>query len=187
MDKNKFINELKKRMDGAIGACEHNLKGIRTGRASPNFLDPVIVDDVYGDKMHISQLASVSVSDARTITIQVWDKALVKKVEKAISNADLGVTPMGEGQVIRVILPPLTQERRNELVKIALKSGEDSKVAVRNIRRDGMDQLKKFEKDTEISKDEHHNLSEEIQKITDDYVKKIDGLIQIKEKDIKNT
>lgn len=186
MDKDQLLNDLKKRYEGAISSCDHNLKSIRTGRASPNFLDPVIVDDVYGDRMHISQLASLTLLDAKTINIQVWDKSIVKKIEKAISNADLGVTPICDGENIRVILPALTQERRKELAKIASKFGEEGKVAVRNVRRDGMDQLKKMEKDNEISKNEHHNLSDQIQKITDDYIKKIENFVSSKEKDIIN-
>jgi ribosome recycling factor len=186
MNKSELINDLKKRMDGAMGALDHDLKGLRTGRASANFLDSVVVE-AYGDKMHISQLATVTVPEPRLISVQVWDKAMVKAVEKAISHADLGVTPSADGTTIRVPLPILSQERRTELVKIAHKYGEQSKIALRNVRRDGMEHLKKMEKDGEIAKDEHHNLSEEVQKITDDYVKKIDQQVEIKEKDILHT
>jgi ribosome recycling factor len=185
MDKTSLLNDLKKRMDGALAALDHDLKGVRTGRASANFLDSVVVE-AYGDRMHLSQLATVTVPEARMINVQVWDKEMVKTVEKAISHADLGVNPSADGNSIRVPLPILSQERRNELVKIAAKHGETCKISVRNVRRDGMDHLKKMEKDSEISKDDHHSISEEIQKITEDYVKKIDNIVTNKEKDILN-
>jgi ribosome recycling factor len=186
MDKTLLINDLKKRMDGALGALDHDLKGLRVGRASANYLDSIIVE-AYGDRMHLSQLATVSVPEPRLISVQVWDKAMVKVVEKGIANADLGVNPSTDGNVIRVMLPVLSQERRNELVKIGIKHGESAKVSVRNIRRDGMDNLKKMEKDNIVNKDEHFAIGEEVQKITDDYVKKIDTIVAAKEKDILNT
>lgn len=185
MDKETLLNNLKRRMDGALTSLDHDLKSIRTGRASSNFLDPVVIE-AYGDKMHLSQLSTITVSEARTLNVQVWDKAMVKNVEKAIAHADLGVNPAADGNLIRVTLPILSQERRNELAKIATRYGENCKIAVRNIRRDGMDHLKKNEKDSHISKDDHHLISEEIQKITEDYVKKIDLIITTKEKDILN-
>jgi ribosome recycling factor len=185
MNKDQLISDLKKRMDGALSALDHDLKGLRTGRASANFLDSVVVE-AYGDRMHISQLSTVTVPEPRLITVQVWDKALVKTVEKAISVADLGVTPSADGTMIRVPLPILSQERRNELVKIAHKHGENGKISVRNVSRDGMESLKKMEKDGIIAKDEHHSLSEDVQKITDDYIKKVDSLVALKEKDILN-
>jgi ribosome recycling factor len=185
MDKTSLLNDLKKRMDGALASLDHDLKGVRTGRASANFLDSVVVE-AYGDRMHLSQLATVTVPEARLINVQVWDKEMVKTVEKAIAHADLGVNPSADGTSIRVPLPILSQERRNELVKIAAKHGETCKISVRNVRRDGMDQLKKMEKDSEISKDDHHSISEEIQKVTEDYVKKIDSVVTLKEKDILN-
>jgi ribosome recycling factor len=175
--------ELRKRMEGALNTLDHDLKGVRAGRASANFFDPVVVE-AYGDRMPIAQLATVSTPDSMTISVQVWDKSMVKAVEKAIANAGLGVSPVADGQVIRVALPKLSEERRKELVKVAHKYAEQSKVAVRNVRRDGMEQLKKLEKDGAISKDEHHTISESIQKLTDDFIKKIDDHALAKEKDI---
>lgn len=183
MDKNTFLNELRNRMDGALKVLDHELKGLRTGRASTNLLDPVHVE-AYGSKMPLSQVATVSTPDARMITVQVWDKTMVKAVEKAIVEAHLGVNPAADGQLIRLSLPPLSEDRRKELVKLAGKYGENSKVAIRNIRRDGMEELKKLEKDSEISKDDHHNIGEEIQELTNDYIEKIDKNIKVKEQDI---
>jgi ribosome recycling factor len=183
MDKASLTNDLKKRMDGALTLLEQELKGLRTGRASTNLLDHVMVE-VYGDRIPISQVGTVSVADARMLTVQVWDKGNVKSVEKAIAIADLGVTPIADGQTVRVPLPLLSQERRMELVKIGHKYAEQGKVSVRNVRRDGMDFLKKLEKDSEIAKDEHHTMSDEVQKLTDDYVKKIDAILAIKENEI---
>lgn len=186
MEVEQIISDQKKRSDGAMNAFEHNLRSIRTDRASPSFLDQVVVDDVYGDRMHISQLASLTLLDSKTINVQVWDKAIVKKVEKAISNANLGVTPIADDTNIRVILPSLTQERRKELAKIANKFGEDGKVAIRNVRRDILEQLKKLEKDSKISKDDHHNLADKVQKTNDEYIKKIENAVTIREKEILN-
>ncbi|AIL65020.1 Ribosome-recycling factor [Rickettsiales bacterium Ac37b] len=183
MDKTKLNEDLKKRMDGALGVLDHELKGLRTGRASINLLDPVIVE-AYGDKMHLSQVATITTPEPRLIVAQVWDKALVKSVEKAISTANLGVTVSIDGQTVRVPIPMLSQDRRAELAKLAHKYGEQAKVSIRNVRRDGMELLKKAEKDNEIAKDEHHNLSEVVQKITDEYTKKIDEIIENKEKEI---
>jgi ribosome recycling factor len=183
MEKNAILEELKKRMQGALNSLEHDLKGLSTGRASINLLDPVVVE-AYGDKMHLSQLATVTIADARLINVQVWDKTMVKTVEKAISNANLGVTTSAEGQLIRVPVPALSQERRIELAKIAYKYSEQTKIAIRNVRRDGMEIIKKMEKDGEISKDDHHTLGEDIQKITDDYSKKADSMVSVKEKEI---
>lgn len=183
MDKNQLINETKKRMDGAIASLDHDLKGLRTGRASVNLLDSVVVE-AYGDKVVLSQLATVTVPEPRLITVQVWDKTLVKSVEKAISIANLGVTASADGQMIRVPLPALSQERRTELVKIAHKYGEQAKISVRNVRRDSIEQLKKMEKDKIIAEDAFHSISDELQKITDEYIKKIDSNVLSKEKEI---
>jgi ribosome recycling factor len=183
MEKNQLINDLKKRMDGAISSLDHDLKGLRTGRASVNLLDPVVIE-AYGDKMHISQLATITAPEPRLLTVQVWDRSMVKAVEKAIAEANLGVNPTAEGQTIRVPLPVLTEERRKELSKLAHKYGENAKVSARNVRRDIMELLKKAEKDSTITKDEHHSTGEEVQKITDDYTKKIDTMVTSKEKEI---
>ena len=170
-------------MTKAMDMLDREFSGLRTGRASIHLLDPVTVE-VYGSKMPISQVGTVSTPDAKTITVQVWDKAMVKTVEKAIADANLGVNPSSDGQLIRMNLPPLSQERRKELVKIAHKYGENTKIALRNIRRDGMDKIKLMEKNNEISKDEHHTYSDEIQKLTDEFISKVDKNVKSKESEI---
>jgi ribosome recycling factor len=182
MDK-ALKSELTEKMEKALAVLDKELKGLRTGRASVNLLDPVVVE-AYGSKMPISQVGTVSTPDAKTISVQVWDKAMVKTVEKAIADANLGLNPSSDGQLIRMSLPVISQERRKELVKLAHKYGENTKVALRNVRRDGMDALKKMEKDQNLSKDEHHNQSEEIQKLTDDYISKVDSVIKSREEEI---
>ncbi|MBN8512411.1 MAG: ribosome recycling factor [Rickettsiales bacterium] len=182
MDK-ALKSELTEKMEKAMAVLDKELKGLRTGRASVNLLDPVVVE-AYGSKMPISQVGTVSTPDAKTISVQVWDKAMVKTVEKAIADANLGLNPSSDGQLIRMSLPVISQERRKELVKLAHKYGENTKVALRNIRRDGMDILKKMEKEQNLSKDEHHNQSEEIQKLTDDYISKVDNVIKSREEEI---
>ena len=174
---------LNEKMDKAVAVLDRELSGLRTGRASVNLLDPVVVE-AYGSKMPLSQVSTISTPDATTLSVQVWDAAMVKTVEKAIVDANLGVNPNSDGQMIRINIPPLSEERRKDLVKLAYKYGENCKVALRNIRRDGMDSLKKMENDNEISKDEHHGHSEEVQKLTDDFVNKVDSNIKSKEKEI---
>lgn len=181
--KEELKKDLTEKMTKAIAVLEKDLSGLRTGRASVNLLDPVVVE-VYGSKMPISQLGTVSTPDAKTISVQVWDKAMVKTIEKAIADANLGLNPSSDGQLIRMTLPVLSEDRRKELVKLAHKYGENSKVALRNIRRDGMDNLKKLEKDGGISKDEHHLIGEEIQKITNDFTDKVDHHVTVKEQEI---
>ena len=183
MNKDDLLSSLEIKMEKSISSLDHDLAGLRTGRASPNLLDKVVVE-AYGDKMPISQVASVTVPDARMLNVQVWDVGLTKSVEKAIVNSNLGVSPVTEGQVIRIHLPSLTEERRIELAKLAHKYGENAKIAVRNIRREGTDAIKKFEKDGDISEDEMHNLTDKLQKIIDKYVHNIDEKIVSKEKDI---
>lgn len=185
MSKDDLKQDLETRMDKAVGVLDGELKGLRTGRASVNLLDPVIVE-AYGSKMPIDQLGTVTTPDARTINVQVWDKEMVKLVEKAIADANLGVNTSTDGQIIRLPIPPLSEERRKDLVKLAHKYAENSKVAVRNIRRDGMEHAKKLEKDGEISEDEHKKLSDEIQKLTDKFVGKIDEHLKSKEQEIMN-
>jgi len=180
-----LVKDLETKMQKTISSLEHDLGGIRTGRASTGLLEPIVAE-AYGSKMPISQLATVSAIDARTLMIQVWDKEAVKAVEKAISNANLGVNPATEGQVIRITLPSLTEERRTEYAKMAAKYGENSKIALRNLRRDHLDQLKKEEKSGAISEDDLKKLSDTIQKITDNYTKQIDDKVAHKEKEIKN-
>lgn len=177
------LKDIKRRMDGAQQALRREFAGLRTGRASAGLLEPITVD-AYGSSMPLNQLATVSVPEPRMITVQVWDRGLASAVEKAIRNSDLGLNPASEGQVIRVPIPPLSEERRQELVKVAGKYAEQARVAVRNVRRDGMELLKKMEKDGEISKDEHHKWSDEIQKMTDEHTKAVDGALAQKEEEI---
>ena len=183
MDKATIRKTLQAKMDNSIKVLEHELKGLRTGRASVNLLDTVMVE-AYGSKTPLSQVASLSTPDARTIAVQVWDKSMSKSVEKAIVDSNLVLNPVSDGQLVRISIPPLTEERRKDLVKVAHKYGENTKISLRNVRRDGNEELKKLEKDSTISKDEHHNLSEEIQKITDEYSTKVDLHIKQKEQEI---
>lgn len=182
----QIINDLKKRMEGAISSFHNDLKGLRTGRASAHLLDSVIVD-AYGAPTPLNQIATVSVPEARLISVQVWDKSLAPSVEKAISIAGLGLNPASDGNLIRVPIPDLSEDRRKELAKIAAQYAENSRIAIRNVRRDGMDTYKKLEKDGEVSKDEQHNKGEEIQKLTDDFIKQIDETLSKKEKEIMET
>lgn len=177
------IADLTRRMEGAISSLQGEFSGLRTGRASTELLDHVRVD-AYGSMMPINQLANVSAPEARLLVVSVWDAGLVKAVEKGIANADLGLNPATEGSTIRVPLPELSEERRKELAKVAGKYAENCRVSIRNVRRDGMDTLKKMEKDGDISEDEHRKKTDEIQKLTDDHVKKVDDLYTNKEKDI---
>jgi len=177
-------NELKRRMQGAINVLKQELGALRTGRASAHLLDPVHVD-AYGQSMPLIQLATVSVPQPRMLSVQVWDRSMVHAVEKAIMAANLGLTPSTEGQVIHLRIPELNEERRKELVKVAHKYAETARVAVRHVRRDGMEALKKAEKDHKISQDEHRQKSDEVQKLTDRYVKQVDDSLAHKEKEIK--
>lgn len=179
----KIIADLKRRMDGALSSFENDLKSLRTGRASASLLDPVVVD-AYGSNMPLNQLANVNVPDPRTISVQVWDQQMVSAVEKAIANAGLGLNPIADGGYVRVPIPDLSEERRKELVKAAHQYAENSKVAIRNVRRDGMDGVKKLEKEGGISEDELHDRGDEIQKLTDDHIKRIEEALAAKEKDI---
>jgi ribosome recycling factor len=171
-------------MDGAIDALRKEFAGLRTGRASAHLLEPVHVE-AYGGSMHISQVATVSVPEPRLITVQVWDKSMLKAVDKAIRDAGLGLNPQQDGNTIRVPIPELNEERRFELAKVAGKYGEQARVAIRNVRRDGMEMLKKLEKDNEVSEDEHKNLTGEMQRLTDQHIKAVDELLAAKEKEIK--
>lgn len=178
-----MMDELKRRMEGSLKTLQHEFTGLRTGRASPNLLDSVQVE-AYGSYVPLNQVANVTVPEPRMLIVQVWDKGTVKAVEKAIANAGLGLNPAADGQNIRVPIPPLSEERRKELVKVASKYCEQAKVSIRNVRRDGMDDLKAKEKSKEISEDEHRKLSDQIQKITDEFVAKADEQLKAKEKDI---
>ncbi|RJF84032.1 ribosome recycling factor [Azospirillum cavernae] len=177
------ISDLKRRMEGALESFRKELTGLRTGRASSSLLEPVSVE-AYGNRMHLKEVATVSVPEPRLITVQVWDRSMTKAVEKAIRDSGLGLNPQTEGQVIRVPLPDLTQERRAELAKVAHKYAEQARIAIRNIRRDGMDALKKAEKASEITQDEHKAQSEKVQTLTDQQIKLVDEALASKEKDI---
>lgn len=173
--------DIKKRMEGAVDALKHEFSGLRTGRASTAMLDTITVE-VYGSRMPILQVGSISVPEPRLLTVQVWDTGSVKAVEKAIRDANLGLNPQADGNLIRVPVPELNQDRRKELVKVAGGYAESARVSVRNVRRDGMEGLKKV-KDT-MGEDENKRLSDEVQKLTDDHIKKIDTMLAEKEKDI---
>ena len=177
------IAEMKQRMQSTQENLEKEFAGLRTGRANSGMLDPVTVD-VYGARMPLNQVATVSVPEARLLTVQVWDQSQAKAVEKAIRDAGLGLNPQAEGAMIRVPVPELSTERRTELVKVAGKYAEAARVAIRNIRRDGMDSIKKLEKDKTISEDDAKRQSEDVQKATDGFIKKVDELLAQKEKDV---
>src|SRR3954470_6525517 len=184
MPTGKFdINELKRRMQGATQALKHELGGLRTGRAAASMLEPVQVD-AYGTHMPLNQLATVSVPEPRLLSVQVWDKSMVKAVEKAIIDSNLGLSPATEGQVLRLRIPELNEERRKELVKVAHKYAEAAKVAVRHVRRDGLDVLKKAEKNHEMSEDDQKRHADDVQKATDGTITEIDQLLAAKEKEI---
>jgi ribosome recycling factor len=177
------LDEFKHRMQAGIDVLAKELSGLRAGRASINLLDPIKVD-AYGSYMPIAQVGTVSAPEPRLLVVQVWDKGLVKAVEKAIRESSLGVSPSADGQLVRVVLPDLNQERRQELSKIAGKYAEEAKISVRNVRREGNDLAKKQEKDKVISEDDSHRLIEDMQELTDSYIKKIDDMLAIKQKDI---
>lgn len=177
------IDDITRRMDGAIEVLRKEFAGLRTGRASPSLLEPVTVE-AYGTQMPINQVATIAAPEPRLLTVQVWDKSMLHSAEKAIRDAGLGLNPMSEGQLIRVPIPELNEERRQELSRVAARYTEQSKVAVRNVRRDGMDRLKRMEKEGELSQDDQHTWSAEIQKITDAHVEKIEGMLTQKQQDI---
>lgn len=177
------LDGLKTRMHKSIAALKDELGGLRTGRASPSLLEPVSVD-AYGSKMPLNQVATVTVPEPRMLSVQVWDRGLASAVEKAIRNSGLGLNPAAEGAVIRVPLPELNEERRRELTKVAHNYAEQARVAVRHVRRDGMDLLKRLEKDGDISQDEGRKLGEQVQSATDAAVAEIDGILAVKEQEI---
>ena len=177
------LKDINKRMDGAVEVLRRELAGLRAGRASTSLLEPVVVE-AYGAEMPLNQLATISAPEPRLLTVQVWDHSLVKAVEKAIRNAGLGLNPMTDGALIRVPLPELSEERRQELVKVAHKYAEQARVAVRNVRRDAIDTLRRMLKEGELSEDEFHRLQEKVQKLTDEHVAAINRLLEQKEKDI---
>ena len=178
-----MTNDLRRRMDSALEALQREFAGLRTGRASAHLLDKVVVK-AYGSDMPLNQVGNVNVPEPRLISVQVWDRGLVVAVEKAIREAGLGLNPVTDGQLVRIPIPELSQERRQELTKIAHKYAEQARVAIRNVRRDGMDALKKMEKDGKISQDDHRHRSDEVQKMTDGHIKKVDEALAQKEKEI---
>ncbi len=176
--------DIARRMEGALEVLHKEFGGLRTGRANTSLLDPIVVV-AYGADMPLNQVGTVSVPEPRLLTVQVWDKGLVSAVEKAIMDSGLGLNPSSDGQLVRVPIPSLTEERRLELAKIAAKYAEDARIAVRNVRRHAMDDLKNLEKDNKISKDEHHDYANDIQELTDKYVSQIDAALINKEEEIK--
>lgn len=179
----QVIQQAKEKMDKAVQAFTRELASIRAGRANAGLLEKVTVD-YYGVQTPINQLASISVPEARLLVIQPYDKSVIKEMEKAILASDLGLTPSNDGSVIRLVIPPLTEERRRELAKLVKKYSEDAKVAVRNIRRDANDELKKLEKNGEITEDELRSYTDDVQKLTDDHIAKIDAIKKEKEKEV---
>lgn len=177
------LKDIEQRMDGALEAVKREFAGLRTGRASAGLLEPVMVE-AYGSSMPLNAVGTVSVPEPRMITVQVWDRGLVGATEKAIRDSGLGLNPASDGQLIRVPIPALNEERRQELSRIASKYAEQGRVAVRNVRRDGMDRLKKLEKDGEISQDEHKRLADQIQELTDQRIKAVDETLAHKEAEI---
>jgi ribosome recycling factor len=177
------LGDVKRRMQGAINALKHDLGSLRTGRASPNLLDPLQVD-AYGSPMPITQVATVSVPEPRLLSVQVWDRSMVSAVEKAIRESDLGLNPQTEGQVIRLRIPEMNEQRRKEMVKVAHKYAEEARIAVRHVRRDGLDLLKKLEKDGAIGQDDEKRQADQVQKATDQAIAEVDSVLQAKEKEI---
>jgi ribosome recycling factor len=176
-------DEMGRRMKGAVSTLRSEFSGLRTGRASPALLDPVTVD-AYGSQLPLNQVGNISTPEPRLLTVQVWDKGLAKAVDKAIRDAGLGLNPQMDGQLLRIPIPELNEERRKELAKLASKYAEAARVAIRNVRRDGMEILKRLEKDHKIGQDENHKQGEELQKLTDAHIKEIDQVLHGKEQEI---
>jgi len=182
-----MIEELKKDAETRMGKSIESLKGdltkLRTGRAHPSLLEHITVD-YYGSEVPLSQVANINVSDARTLSVSPWEKQMVQAVEKAIMNSDLGLNPASAGEVIRVPLPPLTEERRKDMIKVVRQEGESCKVAIRNIRRDVLGDIKSLLKDKEITEDDDRRAQDDVQKITDKYIAEVDKVLEVKEKDL---
>ena len=177
------LDDIKRRMEGSLNSLKTEFMGLRAGRASTAMLEPIMVE-AYGSKMPMNQVGNISVPEPRLLTVTVWDAGLTSSVEKAIRESDLGLNPMAEGTLIRVPIPDLSEERRKDMVKVAGRYAEAARVAVRNVRRDGIEAARKLEKDSEISEDERHDLETDIQKLTDDHVKQIDNALSNKETEI---
>ncbi len=183
MSEDPDIDDLERRMNGAIEALKREFAGLRTGRASTSLLEPLTVE-AYGSEMPINQVATLGAPEPRMLTVQVWDRSNVKAVERAIRESALGLNPAADGQLIRVPIPELSEERRTELARVAHRYAEQARVAVRNVRRDGMDKLKRMERAGDLSQDEQHLWSEEVQELTDRFVKEIDSAVDAKESEI---
>jgi len=179
----EVLRNAEERMKGAVAAAKRDFAAVRTSRANAALLDRVVVD-YYGTPTPLNQLAAISVPEPRMLTIQPWDKSQMKAIEKAILESDLGLTPSSDGSVIRIVIPPLTEERRKELVRLVRKEAEDKRVLVRNTRRDANEELKRLEKNKEISEDESRRAQEKVQELTDRYIREIDQLLEAKEKEI---
>jgi len=177
------LKEIERRMRGALTVLKQEFGGLRTGRANMSLLDPIMVN-AYGNQMPLNQLATINVPESRLITVQVWDRSQVGAIDRAIRDSDLGLNPVVEGQLLRLPIPELNEERRHEIAKVAHKYTEQARVAVRNVRRDGMEHLRRMEKDGEIGKDEHHSLSIKVQDLTDKIIKEIDETLASKEAEI---
>jgi len=183
MTEDELLKDLRRRMDGAIEVLRKEFGGLRTGRASTSLLEPVQVN-AYGGMVPLNQVANVNVPEPRMITVQVWDRGVVKAVDKAIREAGLGLNPQTEGQVIRVPIPELNEERRRELTRVAAKYAEQARVSVRNVRRDGIEALRRLEKDGDMSQDQQRKLQTDVQHMTDDHIKRIDETLAQKDKEI---
>ena len=183
MPEDALLTDLRRRMDGALEVLRKEFAGLRTGRASASLLEPVSVP-AYGGTLPLKQVANISVPEPRMITVQVWDRAMVKAVDKAIRESGLGLNPQTEGQLIRVPIPDLNEERRRELTRVSARYAEQARVSVRNVRRDGIDVLKRREKETDITQDQQRKLQQEVQHLTDDYVRRIDEALAQKDREI---
>ncbi len=183
MPQEDLLKDLRRRMDGAVDVLRKEFGGLRTGRASTSLLEPITVS-AYGNTVPLNQVASINVPEPRMISVQVWDRGLAKAVDKAIRESGLGLNPQTEGQVIRVPIPELNEERRRELTRVAAKYAEQARVSVRNVRRDGIEVLRRLEKDSDISQDEHRKLQSDVQHLTDDHIKRIDETLAQKDKEI---
>jgi ribosome recycling factor len=183
MPEEPLLTDLRRRMDGALEVLRKEFGGLRTGRASASLLEPISVA-AYGNTVPLNQVASINVPEPRLITVQVWDRGVVKAVDKAIRESGLDLNPQTEGQVIRVPIPDLNEERRRNLTRVAAKYAEDAKVSVRNVRRDGIEALRRQEKESEISQDEHRKLQREVQHLTDEFIERIDEALAQKDREI---
>ena len=183
MSEDTLLKDLRRRMDGALEVLRKEFGGLRSGRASASLLEPITVA-AYGSAMPLNQLANVSVPEPRMITVQVWDRAMVKAVDKAIRESGLGLNPQTEGQVIRVPIPDLNEERRRELTEVTARYAEQARVSIRNVRRDGIEVLRRQEKDGDISQDQQRKLQQDVQHVTDDYVRRVDDALAQKDKEI---